>query len=118
MLPNSCHPPETTKAIPYSLALRITRICSKPETREKRFLELKNMLIERNYKSSMIDSSIRRARAIPRDKALQKVANQTQSMRPIFCGHLGLKTAKPAQGAGEALQVNDSFISLPERGLP
>ena len=42
------------------------------------------MLLERNYKSSMIDSSIRRARAIPRDKALQKVANQTQSKRPIF----------------------------------
>ena len=67
----------------------------------------------------MIDS-IRRARAIPRDKALQKVANQTQSKRPIFAVTwvLVLGTAKPAQGAGEALQVNDSFISLPERGLP
>ena len=32
----------------------------------------------------MIDASIRKARAIPRNKTLIKVANQTQSKRPIF----------------------------------
>ena len=35
LLPSSCHPQETTKSIPFSLSLRITRICSKAETREK-----------------------------------------------------------------------------------
>ena len=28
LLTNSCHPPECTTHIPYSLALRITRICT------------------------------------------------------------------------------------------
>ena len=58
LLPSSCHQPETTKSIPFSLALRITRICSKPEAREKRYSELKHMLLERDYKSSSIDADI------------------------------------------------------------
>ena len=40
LLPNSCHPLSTTKSIPYSLALRITRICSNPKTTDKRYDEL------------------------------------------------------------------------------
>ena len=84
MLPSSCHQPETTNSIPFSLALRITRICSKPEAREKRYSELKHMLLERDYKSSAIDAAIRRARAIPRSKAIQKVTTQTHTMRPVY----------------------------------
>ena len=84
MLPNSCHPRETTKSIPFSLALRITRICSKPHTRDIRFQELKNMLLERNYSSGMIDASIRRARAISREKALVRVAKPNQHKRPVY----------------------------------
>ena len=34
-LPKSCHPNHTTKNIPYSLALRIKRICSTEEYFEK-----------------------------------------------------------------------------------
>ena len=30
LLPSSCHPKSTTTLIPYSLSLRIVRICSKP----------------------------------------------------------------------------------------
>ena len=33
LLPSSCHPKQTTKAIPFSLALRIVRVCSSPEER-------------------------------------------------------------------------------------
>ena len=83
LLPYSCHPQEATKSIPFSLALRITRICTNPDTREKHFGELKKMLLDRHYKSSMIDSSIRRARQIPRDKALQRVAKPNNNKRPI-----------------------------------
>ena len=32
LLPTSCHPPHCSKNIPYSLALRIRRICSDDET--------------------------------------------------------------------------------------
>ena len=36
LLPSSCHPKTTTQAIPYSLSLRIFRICTKPEQRDER----------------------------------------------------------------------------------
>ena len=35
LLPSSFHPPSCTKNIPFSLCLRIVRICSKPEYREE-----------------------------------------------------------------------------------
>ena len=73
LLPSSCHPAHTTKNIPYSLALRIVRICSLPDDREKRFSELKNLLLSRDYKSGVIDYAIGRARKVPRTEALKKV---------------------------------------------
>ena len=42
------------------------------------------MLLERNYSIGMIDSSIRRARAIPREKALLRVAKPNQHKRPVY----------------------------------
>ena len=39
LLPSSCHPPHVTENIPFSLALRIIRICSQPD---KRKLDCKN----------------------------------------------------------------------------
>ena len=36
LLPTSCHPPQMITNIPYSLALRIVRICSESDTRDKR----------------------------------------------------------------------------------
>ena len=53
LLTSSCHPAHTTKNIPFSLALRIVRICSLPEDREKRFEELKCLLLAREYKNKM-----------------------------------------------------------------
>ena len=41
LLTSSCHPIQTTLNIPFSLALRIVRICAVEEEREQRFLELK-----------------------------------------------------------------------------
>ena len=81
---NSCHPRETTKSIPFSLALRVTGICSKPHTRDIRFQELKYVLLEWNYSSGIIDASIRRARAIPREKALLRVAKPNQHKKPVY----------------------------------
>ena len=50
LLTSSCHPAHTTQNIPFSLALRIVRICSLPQDREKRFQELKE-LFHNNYVS-------------------------------------------------------------------
>ena len=50
LLPSSCHSKMTTASIPYSLSLRIVRICTNPSNRENRFSELKNLLLERGFK--------------------------------------------------------------------
>ena len=76
-----------TQNIPYSLALRIVRICSFKEDREKRFLELKDLLLSRDYKPSIIDSAIEKARNVPRREALKKVTKEKQSDRPVFVIH-------------------------------
>ena len=47
-------------------------------------MELKEMLNEREYKDSMIEASIRRARAIPRTQALKRVAKPNHTKRPVF----------------------------------
>ena len=73
LLPSSCHPNHVTDNIPYSLALRIVRICSEEEDRELNFQRLKQMLIARNYKPKIIDAAINRARGVKRSEALKKV---------------------------------------------
>jgi hypothetical protein len=85
LLTNSIHPPECIKNIPYSLALRIIRTCTEKDEREKRLEELRELLIERKYRKSLIDASIRRAKAIPRAQALKyKAQPNIPSKRPIF----------------------------------
>ena len=84
LLPSSCHPKSTTKSIPFSLSLRIVRICSKTENRDKRLLELKELLLARYYPESLIDRSMDKARKIPRKIALLKVIKKTTENRPIF----------------------------------
>ena len=87
LLTSSCHPASVTKNIPFSLALKIVRICTLSEAREKRFSELKEMLLERNYSSNIIQAAIDRARQIPRLKALEKVIRQKTTDRPVFVIH-------------------------------
>ena len=87
LLTSSCHPASVCSNIPYSLALRIVRICSMTETREKRFSELKDMLLSREYSSNIINAAIDRARNIPRLEALKKVVKPKTSERPVFVIH-------------------------------
>ena len=84
MLTSSCHPAHVTNNIPFSLALCIVRICSKPEAREKRFLELKQMLSARDYSNKIIDAAIDKARLIPRNEALKRVKKPATSDRTVF----------------------------------
>ena len=73
LLTDSCHPIGCTKNIPYSLGLRIVRICTSPQDRDKRLIELRNLLFERNYPERLVNSAIDKARAVPREKALRTV---------------------------------------------
>ena len=84
LLTSSCHPAHVTTNIPFSLALRIVRICSLPADRDKRLAELKKMLLERDYKPGLIDAVIEKAKAIPRSEALKKVENKKDNKRPVF----------------------------------
>ena len=76
--PSSCHP------IPFSLCMRITRICSENQAKENRFKELKTMLLDRDYTPGIIDAAIARARAIPREEALKSSLRQDTNNRPVF----------------------------------
>ena len=84
LLTSSCHPNSVTNNIPFSLALRIVRICSEVETRDKRLLELRQMLIDRDYRPGIIDAAITRAKAIPRSEALKRVDRSKTTNRPVF----------------------------------
>ena len=73
-----------TTNIPYSLALRIVRICSDPEARDKRLEELECLLLARGYKAGMVKAAVDKSRKIPRKEALKKVERNEGQQRPIF----------------------------------
>jgi hypothetical protein len=83
LLTSSCHSAHVTNNIPYSLALRIVRICSQDDTRDLRLDELKDLLISRGYKSGVVREAIEKARKIPRTEALKKVEKES-TKRPVF----------------------------------
>ena len=84
LLTSSCHPAHVTNNIPYSLSLRIVRICSEPASRDQRLDELKNMLIERGYKTKIIDAAIEKAKKVTRHEALKRVVRTKSTDRPVF----------------------------------
>ena len=71
LLYSSCHPLHTKKAIPFSLALRLRRICSTDETFKIRTTELTTYLLKRGYKRNFVTKQIQRAADIPRTHTLQ-----------------------------------------------
>jgi hypothetical protein len=81
ILPSSCHPPQVTKSIPYSQALRISRICSTDESLKKRLGQLKNHL-KRSYKQSVINQSFSKAHKITRSSLLQHKEKQKCKRTP------------------------------------
>ena len=84
LLTSSIHPIECFHSIPYSLCMQINIICNEEEAREKRFMGLKNTLLDRGYTPGIIDAAIAKARAIPRQEALMCVSRQDVSDRPTF----------------------------------
>ena len=76
----SCHPRHTKKAIPFSLALRLCRICSTEEVYNRRASELTKYLLNRGYNRSFLSKQIQHATDIPRIVALK--VNVTSFKRP------------------------------------
>ena len=71
LLYSSRHPLHTKNAIPFSLALRLRRICSTDETFNIRTAQLTTYLLKRGYKRNFVTKQIQRAANIPRRLALQ-----------------------------------------------
>ena len=71
LLPSSCHAGHVSKNIPYSLGYRLKRICSVPETFQRRLAELKTNLLARRYKERVIDDAFKRLGGISREEALK-----------------------------------------------
>ena len=72
LLHSSSHPYHTKKSIPYSLALRLRRICSKDDYFDNRSTELQQYLTKRGYKPSFVRGQISRAKLIPRNDTLKE----------------------------------------------
>ena len=83
LLPTSCHPSHIFNNIPYSLALRLVRICSKEDSLTQRMTELETMLVSREYNRNVVRAAIAKAMSIPREEALKRVI-KVKNERPIF----------------------------------
>ena len=84
LLTNSCHPTEVVSNIPYSLAMRINRVCSENSIKDIRLKELEELLLERHYPKSIIHTAINKANQVPREVALRIVSRKTLSTTPVF----------------------------------
>ena len=71
LLKTSCHPNHTKQTIPFSLFLRIRRICSTDAFFDKRSEELIKHLVQRGYSRYSLQKNANRVRAIPRHATLQ-----------------------------------------------
>ena len=71
LLKTSCHPNHTKKAIPFSLFLRIRRICSTDPFFDQRNRELIEYLIKRGYSRTSLQSDANRVCSISRHATLQ-----------------------------------------------
>ena len=71
LLYSSCHPLHTKRSIPFSLALRLRRICSTDATFHTRTAQLTTYLLKRGYNRNFVNKQIRRAADIPRQLTLQ-----------------------------------------------
>jgi hypothetical protein len=83
LLPSSCHPAHTFRGVPYSLALRLIRICSDKDDLEKRLTELKDMLLSRRYNKNIVNNAIEKAKNLDRKEILKKT-NKPKTDRVVL----------------------------------
>jgi len=76
LLPTSFHPKHVCNSIPYSLALRLVRICSRGDLLEIRLAELMSLLKQRGYTHIKLVSAFARAKQIGREKALKETEKE------------------------------------------
>lgn len=83
LLPSSCHPKHICKNIPYSMALRIRRICSDTATFEARARELACQLRGRGYKQNDIDAAIEKVKDLDRTSLLSYTTKEDTTAQRV-----------------------------------
>lgn len=83
LLRQSCHPGHITQNIPYSMALRLLRLCSKKERLAMRLQELTTNLKSRSYNEKILKKTFERVYKMDRKVALQKVV-PTKEKETVF----------------------------------
>ena len=68
LLPGSIHPKENIEKIPYGVALRLRRICSKEETFDKRSQEYKQYFVNRDYDADKVEHHFNKVKLITREE--------------------------------------------------
>ena len=83
LLKSSCHPSHTKQSIPFSMALRLRRICSTDEFFNTRSDALTSHLLKRGYKYRFIKDEIDKVRQIPRSRALETSTKKESNRIPF-----------------------------------
>ena len=60
------------------MGLRIVRVCSNPEDRDRRMLDLRDRLLVRNYPRELVEAALDKAKSISRKKSSQKSYKQKE----------------------------------------
>ena len=107
LLRESCHPKGVTASIPFSLGLRINRVCSKKEYRDKRLEELTTVLLKRGYPEELVKRGIEKARKVHGLKALSKVKKKTDQNRPVLTINVDPRLPAKTTNTIKTLEIND-----------
>ena len=79
----SAHPRHMKLSIPFSLAIRICRICSKPEWRDSHLDNLRTSLVQRGYPENLVTNHIERAKSKDRQDLLSYKQETSQQHVPL-----------------------------------
>jgi len=81
---SSCHVYHSKRAIPYSQALRLNRICSEPSSFDKRCNQLEDWLAKRGYKDSLVRVQVLKARKFKREELLHRQRQERTAPNLVF----------------------------------
>ena len=111
MLTSSCHPIECTKNIPYSLGLRILRICTNPEVRDMRLQELKKLLLAGSYPEKLVNTALDKVKLVSRSIALKRDIGKKQraKQRPVFAVRFDPRQQQTFNVRAEVRSVSNFF---------
>ena len=112
LLPQSSHYRSMHLLIPFGVALRIRRICSREDWFGGQLLEYNQCFKRRDYKNCVIQKGFDKARNIPRSQELRPKTRSDESVSnfPLILDyHPNFNPISPGGGADSA--PHDTFIT-------